>query len=191
MGVDKAQLKMGGVPMIEIALRKLRSFCAVASIAGNREDLAKLAEIVHETRTDAGPAAGIEAGLEAAKEPWALFIPVDVPLVPAELLHRWCEEALGAGMTVSYLGVCGKQPAFCLLGRERSATFRGMLNEGERRLEPLLTRTAAADDVPSQMYTERELYKLPDQRPDERTLEQWFMNVNTPEDLAKAERLAR
>jgi molybdopterin-guanine dinucleotide biosynthesis protein A len=187
MGVDKALLKVGGVPMIEIAVEKLRSFCAAVSIAGNRDDLRGYAEIVHETRIDAGPAAGIEAGLKASREPWVMFIPVDVPLVPAELLRRWCEEALRVNMTVSFLAISRKQPAFCLMRRDQAQSFTHALDEGERRLEPLLSRTATEDKVGLWAYEMLELYAEPEY-PDERTWERWFMNLNTPEDLAEAER---
>jgi molybdopterin-guanine dinucleotide biosynthesis protein A len=38
------------------------------------------------------------------------------------------------------------------------------------------------------MYDEYELYGgIEDPAPDEETLERWFMNVNTPQDLADAE----
>jgi molybdopterin-guanine dinucleotide biosynthesis protein A len=138
---------------------------------------------------DCGPAAGIEAGLRSAREPWAMFVPVDVPLVPMEFLRLWADEALRVRMSVSYLGILGKQPAFCLLQRERQAAFSRLLDEGERRLEPLLNYTAATDEYASWMYDERDLYGYPNYRgPDEQTLERWFMNVNTPEELAKAER---
>ena len=189
MGRDKVLLPVGGVPLIQIGLEKLRSFCAAVSLSGNRDDLAAYAEVVHEFRTDAGPAAGIEAGLSAAGEPWALFIPVDVPLVPAELLRRWCEEALRVNMTVSFLGFVRKQPAFCLLRRERAAAFSRALDQGERRLEVLLHEAAKADGGDSWMYDAYDLYGYPDYRgPDQQTLERWFANLNTPEEFAEAER---
>ena len=189
MGRDKALLELGGQPMVQIAIEKLRSVCADVSIVGNRDDLSGFAEVVRETRMNAGPAAGIESGLHQARQAWALFIPVDVPLVPAELLRRWCGEALRVNMTVSYLGISEKQPAFCLLRRERSAAFTRLLDEGERRLEVLLNRTAEADDCRAWMYDEYDLYGYPEYRgPDGETLERWFTNVNTPEELAAAER---
>src|ERR1700761_8141432 len=85
MGRDKALLTFRGRPMVEIAVEKLRGFCSAVSIAGNREDLSSFAPVVTETRVDCGPAAGIEAGLQACTELWAMFVPVDVPLVPGEL----------------------------------------------------------------------------------------------------------
>ena len=175
--------------MVEIAVEKLRSFCVAVSIAGNREDLGGFAPVVQETRMDAGPAAGIEAGLIASEQPWAMFVPVDVPLVPTELLRLWCEEALRVNMTVSYLGISRRQAAFCLMRRERSASLKRMLDEGERKLEVLLNQAADADNVASWIYDAHDLYGFPEYRgPDEQTLERWFMNVNTPEELASAER---
>ena len=192
MGEDKALLQFCGRPMVEIAVEKLRGFCAEVWIAGNREDLAGYAPAVRETRVGVGPAAGIEAGLRAAKEEWAMFVPVDVPLVPGALLKRWAEEAMRVGMTVSFLGIGGKQPAFCLLHRERLTSFAKSLDGGERRLEVLLNRSAEADGCASWMYDEYEVYgRVGDGTPDREMLERWFANVNTPEDLAEAEAWAR
>jgi molybdopterin-guanine dinucleotide biosynthesis protein A len=188
MGRDKALLEVGGRPMMQIAVEKLRGFCADVSIAGNREDLSNFAPVVREERVDYGPAAGIEAGLKASRQEWAMFIPVDVPLVPMEFLRLWAKEALRVRMSVSFLGILGKQPAFCLLQRERQATFSRLLDKGERRLEPLLNSTAEADEYASWMYDERDLYGYPDYRgPDQDTLARWFLNVNTPEELMIAE----
>lgn len=188
MGRDKALLELGGHPLVQIAVEKLQAFCAEVSIAGNRDDLTEFAPLVYEDRVDCGPAAGIEAGLRASTQPWALFMPVDVPLVPVDLLRRWCEEALNVNMTVSFLGIREKQPAFCLMRRERSTSYTGILDQGERKLEVLLNRTAEADNVASWMYDAYDLYGYPDYRgPDDQTLERWFLNVNTPEELLSAE----
>ena len=189
MGADKALMRFCGRPMVEIAVEKLRGFCADVGIAGNRDDLAEFAPVVRESRLNVGPAAGIEAGLLAATQPWVRFMPVDVPLVPGELLQRWCKEALRVGMTVSYLGMGGwKQPAFCLLQLDRLGSFTESLDGGERRLEVLLHLSAKADDISSWMYDEYELYGgVEDTAPDEETLERWFLNVNTPQELADAE----
>jgi molybdenum cofactor guanylyltransferase len=193
MGRDKALMEFCGRPMVEIAMEKLRRFCEVVTIAGNREDLAGFAPVVRERRVDVGPAAGIEAGLAAASRDWAMFMPVDVPLIPGELLRRWCEEAIRVGMTVSFLGMGGrKQPAFCLLKRERLRAFAELLDGGERRLEVLLNRSAEADGCASWMYDEYELYgRIEEGAPDQEALARWFANVNTPEELAEAEAWAR
>jgi len=186
MGTDKAMLPVGGVPMVQIAVEKLRSFCSAVSIAGNRDDLASFAPVVHERRLEAGPAAGIEAGLRVARESWAMFVPVDVPLVPAELLRRWAVQVVSAGeqLVVSHLRAQEDQATFCMLRAEVAAGFTEVLNDGERKLTRIFDRAAAgglhvAQDV-SALYG--------DDSPGDEEISRWFMNVNTAEDLVQVGR---
>ncbi len=184
MGEDKARLRFLGRPMVEIAVEKLRGFCAEVSVAGNRGDLGEFAPVVSETRAGVGPTAGIEAGLGAAQQPWAIFVPVDVPLVPERLLRRWCEEVLaGRGLDVSYLCCGGSQPAFCMIRTACRERLSEGLDEGLRRLEELLQVTGGGR---IRVWDARELAEEPDRR----VAGQWFANVNTPRDLADAERWA-
>jgi molybdopterin-guanine dinucleotide biosynthesis protein A len=186
MGRDKALLELGGQPLIQIAVAKLRTFCADVSIAGNRDDLAGYGPVVKEERADAGPAAGVEAGLKASTQPWVLFVPVDAPLVPEALLRLWVEEALRVNMTVSFLAAWEKQPAFCLLRKDRLAFYTAALEAGDRSLEILLHLAAESDGYSSWMYDPYDLYGYPEYRgPDDSTLERWFLNVNTPENYRR------
>ena len=187
MGQDKALLEFRGQPMVEIAVEKLRSFCAEVSIAGNREDLSRFAHVIEETRMDVGPAAGIEAGLKACGQAWALFVPVDVPVVPAGLLRVWAEDAIEAdakGPSGSYLLAEGRpQPAFCVLSKGTLPAWRDGLDQGERRLEMLLGRARApgryaAGAVEAGSYAPRATSLQ---------MKYWFSNVNTPQELAEAE----
>ena len=185
MGLDKATLEFRGRPMVEIAVEKLREFCADVSIAGNREDLSSHAEVVPEERVDAGPAAGVEAGLKAAKQEWALFVPVDVPLVPVSLLRRWAEVALEMGSNGDFdafhLHVDRDQPAFCILRRSCAIPFSEKLGSGERRLSKLLhVATKGFHRIgPDELY--------PTGYPSVETMDRWFMIINTPDDLVAAE----
>ena len=173
MGVDKALLPFAGRPMVEIAVAKLREFCADVSVVGNREDLAGYAPVVREARVDVGPAAGIEAGLMAAGQEWSLFIPVDVPLVPGELLRRWAEAVMAKGCVASYLVVQEqRQPAFCLMRRECLVAVSAAIERGERRVAALLgelERLWVCDAAGLG------------------AVERWFLNLNTPQELAEAE----
>ncbi len=197
MGTDKALLRFCGRPLVQIAVEKLQGFCAEVAIAGNRDDLAAFAPVVHETRTQCGPAAGIEAGLRAASQPWALFIPVDVPLVPMEALRAWVEQTIegnheqGSG---SYLRANGvMQPAFCLLRPACLTVWTRVLDTGQRRLASLLRSiggTAAALSEPAVLAA-----ATPELASDSQSeaassaslAANWFANVNTPQELAEAE----
>jgi molybdopterin-guanine dinucleotide biosynthesis protein A len=189
MGTDKASLKFCGWPLVEIVVEKLRKFCANVSIAGNREDLWALAPVVRETRIDAGPAAGVEAGLAAAKQPWALFVPVDVPLVPADLLRRWAREGLrkgNEGFSGFYLSTGRDQPAFCMLHRDCLPGFSAGVEAGEHRLSRLLQQATGGRE---QRIEVNHLYEE-EERPPAETIDRWFLNVNTPEDMRSAEEFA-
>jgi molybdopterin-guanine dinucleotide biosynthesis protein A len=194
MGEDKALLRFLGRPMVEIAVEKLRGFCEVVTIAGNREDLGGFAPVVRETRVDVGPAAGIEAGLRAAAQPWAMFLPVDVPLIPEELLRRWAEAVVeeGAdGCGVSYLLVLGeRQPAFCMLRRDYAAQVSKAIEAGERKLAEMWT--GLDDDGRSGWLWACDAARFaPMEAPTKLEIGHWFSNVNTPQELAEAEAWAR
>lgn len=188
MGEDKATLRFGTRTLVEIAVAKLRSFCQEVSIAGNRDDLDRFAPVVHEARVDEGPAAGLEAGLQQTRLSWALFVPVDVPLVSASLLHVWADTVVARtafGVRLSYLEVLGKpQPAFCLLHKEATGPLTAILNTGERRVRGVLDGVAA-------ILGKEALWAVAAEgiTPDGRSaaaLRGDFANLNTPDDLESA-----
>ncbi len=186
MGQDKTLLRFRDTPLVEIAVEKLRSFCAEVSLAGNRDDLSLFAPVVRESRVNAGPAAGVEAGLQASGQACAIFMPVDVPFVPAWLLHDWAQDVMKRSVTSptgSYLLVDGKpQPAFCILMKKSQPVWSEMLDRGERRLESILTRKNVAEPVEVAKYVPHATSLL---------LKYWFRNVNTLEELAEAESAAK
>src|SRR5450631_3928259 len=87
MGRDKALLEWCGIPLIERAVRSLRSVTSTVRIVGDREDLARFAPVVADTFPASGPLGGIHAALAASSRDWNLFLPVDLPLLPAGFLE--------------------------------------------------------------------------------------------------------
>lgn len=193
MGRDKALQEVCGRSMVDIAVEKLRTCCAAVSISGNREDLHRFAPVVRETRMDAGPAAGVEAGLGAASETWALFLPVDVPLLPAELLRCWAEAVLRRareGVRLSFLRAAGQRhPAICVLHRDCADAVRSAVDEGIYKLGRIFELVDEQLGPGSVWMADAEAYG--DGFGDGSKLEQWFTNVNTPGELADAEAFAR
>jgi molybdenum cofactor guanylyltransferase len=189
MGADKAGLMFGGRPLVELAVEKLAGICSEVAIAGNRNELAHVAPIVTETRFFVGPGAGIEAGLRNARNLWSLFMPVDVPLLPAKLLRKWAADVLEAGkgrLRASYLVTNGQvQPTICMLHRQCLDSVVRSLNRGERRVKFLLdgvdfdlgAGTLAVKDVADY---------VPGATAGD--VRRWFLNLNTPEEFAEAER---
>ncbi|MBW4038049.1 MAG: molybdenum cofactor guanylyltransferase [Acidobacteria bacterium] len=190
MGEDKALLRFCGKPMVEIAVATLRSFCAEVGIAANRDDLGGYAEVLHEPRSGVGPAAGVEAGLLAARHSWAMFMPVDVPLMPPEVLRAWARSIVrgedSGGVCASYLTLEDQpQPAFCLLRRECIAGWSAALEGGERRLLRLLRGLRVMGfEAAHEVDIEELAGVLGRGRSEARA---WCSNVNTPEEFARAE----
>ena len=190
MGQDKALLPFLGRPMIEIAIEKLRGFCAEVSIVGNREDLRGFAPVVREERLNVGPAAGVEAGLFAGTQPWTMFIPVDVPLVPLEVLRIWGATVVEQ-KTAGYGASCllanqQRQPAFCMMRRECYGSVTFALERGERRLDDILMSIDKDEEVGGVWVCD--VAKLAyASSPASLDRKLWFSNVNTPQELAEAE----
>jgi len=186
MGQDKALLLFHGQPMVEIAAAKLKQFCAEVSISANRNDLGLYAPIVPETRLNAGPAAGIEAALQSASQPWILCIPVDVPLVPVEMLDTWASAVIANTLCIaSYLQVDRQQhPSFCMLQRSCLASIHRALEGGERQLSNILNGIQGPGSV---LWRCNVAEILPDTHSTQ--LDLLFSNINTREELADAEAL--
>ena len=87
MGEDKAMIRFNHATLVELALLLLRSIGLQPRIVGNRPDLEKYAPVIPDLHEQCGPLSGIEAGLSATDRSAALFVPVDVPLMPAPLLR--------------------------------------------------------------------------------------------------------
>jgi molybdopterin-guanine dinucleotide biosynthesis protein A len=191
MGEDKALLQFYGRPMVEIAVEKLRSVCEEVGIVGNRDDLGEFAAVVREGRDGVGPVAGIEAGLHATGQRWVMFVPVDVPLLPVEVLRRWASETLAeepSGLVASYLIANGvRQPAFNLFRADCLPVVSGAIEAGKRRLNDLLDAAGDREGCRSAWYDAGQLGMA---EATEAQVEHWFANVNTPEDLAQAEQWA-
>ncbi len=181
MGRDKALLRFCGRPMVQIAVTTLSQLCEHVAISGNREDLAEYAPVVVETRHGEGPIAGIEAGLEACNSRWALFLPVDLPLLPVYFLAAWADAvlALPAART-SYVSCNGNaHPAISLVRRECLAEVRECIESGERSIQRVLQSLDGFCTVDAATIA------------DPTAAEVWLMNVNTPEQLAVAELTVR
>ena len=199
MGSDKAMVRLGGRSLIEIALQKLRTFsnngCTLKiagepRIAGTRPDLAAYAPIVEDLHSGCGPLGGIEASLAASSRPLNLFLPVDLPLLPAAVLSWMFERAVLTGALVTYPRAGGRlQPLCAVYHRDLLVPLSRAMDAGERRVingvaaaaHEVARESQAIDifDVEVAAAASPEL-KLSSPLP----IYSWFQNCNTPQDLA-------
>ncbi|MEI4473112.1 molybdenum cofactor guanylyltransferase [Frigidibacter sp. MR17.24] len=187
MGRDKAQVRLGGGRLLDHALAGAARIAPGALLAlswnGPAPDLAPLPPLLADPLPDhPGPLAGVLAGLGWAAgtgRDWLLTLPVDTPFLPADTLARLAAatgarpedgpaDDLPPGPVPRLARAGGRlHPAVALWPVALAAPLARALAAGERRV----ARWAEAAGA------------LPVDFPDAAG----FDNLNTPEDLARAE----
>lgn len=182
-GRNKALLHLGGEPLLSRVIWRLRDQCAPIAINANCDpdllsgwDLPILPDPI---AGFPGPLAGVLAGMEWAAGIGAdavVSVSVDTPFLPLDLVHRLREAAGSQGIAVAASEgeggrmrdhpTCALWPV-ALRDDLRQAIESGLLRPGQY---------AAAHDPGRAVF---------DSRPVDP-----FLNINTPDELARAERLA-
>jgi molybdenum cofactor guanylyltransferase len=189
MGADKALVRLAGQPLVAHSLRILREAALTVSIAGGKPGLAAYAPLVEDRQHGLGPLSGICNALASTTAHWAVFTSVDLPLLPGSLVAWLLHHARIAGSAVTVPSVNGF-----------AQTFPAVV---ARRALPVLERELAAgrggcfaafDAAASSMgeavtVIEVEMLVQSGQatHPLDLPAARWFLNVNTEQDLRRAE----
>ncbi len=182
-GGDKARTKIGGLTILRRVLDCIAPQCSGVIINANG-DPARFADtglpVVADSVPDfAGPLAGILAGLDwaavhAPQIEWLLSVPGDCPFLPKDLVARLHEARIAAGTPLA----CARSgdwrhPVVALWPIAlREDLRRALVDEDLHKIEIWTARHGVAiADWPAEPVDP-------------------FFNVNTPEDAARAERIA-
>jgi molybdenum cofactor guanylyltransferase len=181
-GADKARIRIGGATILERVLARLRPQCARlvlnANDAGRFVDAGLL--VVADSVPDfPGPLAGILAALDlaAAQTPeiaWVLSAPSDCPFLPRDLVARLHRARRDSGTMIACAASSGRRhPVIALWPVALRDDLRKVLaREGTRSVGEWSARYTLAV---------AEWQTVPVDP---------FFNVNTPDDVAEAARLA-
>jgi molybdopterin-guanine dinucleotide biosynthesis protein A len=189
MGSEKALVEFAGEPLVVHALRTLRGAGVTASIAGARSPLECFAPVVADAEPDRGPLGGICAALASTQARWAIFLPVDLPLLPALLMTCLLQEAEDEGTAVTVASMNGFAQTFpAVVDRAALPWLRSALQTGPGGC--FAAFQAAAEGLKKSMKVvpvERTLHHNESALREALPVECWFMNVNAPADLLRAE----
>lgn len=178
-GRDKGLAPLGGEPLVAHVARRLAPQVGPLWISANRnaDIYARYGQVVTDDMRELGawqgPLAGLAAGLAAAVScDWLVAAPCDTPFLPTDLAERLIAAAQEADASLAYAVSGGQRHAACMAARTSLLpALRAYLRAGERKVGLWQARAggvgAAFDDAPGA-----------------------FMNLNTPEELAAAERYA-
>jgi len=170
-GQDKALLTVQGETLLTHAIRRLRPQVDAIALNSNNVPGAfaayNLAVLPDQLAGFLGPLAGIHSGLAQYPEDFLVTAAVDLPFLPPDLVAR-----LRAGLEAKPCAYAsdGERHALALLWRPgMAASVEDYLQRGGRNLRDYLSAHGQAVQFC---------------QPQDRGL---FFNLNTPEDLARAE----
>lgn len=177
-GVDKAMVPLAGAPLLAHVIARLEPQVErlVLSANGDAARFARFGLPVLPDGPGAGPLAGVLAALRWAAPLGATAVvsaPVDGPFLPGDLCPRLCLAAENApeGLAVAQAG--GRlHPTFALWPVELAEPLAAFLDSGAK---PKVMDFVAAHGATEAHFAEGS----------------GFDNLNTPEDLARAEAILR
>ncbi|WP_198655753.1 molybdenum cofactor guanylyltransferase MobA [Salinicola sp. CR57] len=171
-GVDKGWVDLDGRPLVAQAVQRLSPQVDRVVISANRH-LDRYRRLGHAVVTDTlpgypGPLAGALGALRVVSTPWILLIPVDMPWLPVDTLARLAGGIGEADIAVAHDG--GRlQPLVALIRSSLGADLSEWLAAGGGRVVTWYDRHRWVQvDFPG--------------------LEAQFANLNTPHEVALAER---
>lgn len=171
-GEDKGLQLLGGRPLVEYVMVRLAPQVGRLVISANRhlETYAALGvEVMPDSLPDApGPLAGILAVLSRSETSWLVTTPCDNPFLPRDLARRLLDtqRRTRAKLCVAHDGN-RLQPLYALVSRNSIPSLTDYLESGQRRVEAWFRQEGAGI---------ADFSDCPDD----------FINLNTPEDLARA-----
>jgi molybdenum cofactor guanylyltransferase len=189
MGEDKALVRLAGQPLAAHALGILREVGLSASLAGGASTLKAFAPVVEEPQPGLGPLGGICAALASTSARLAVFLPVDLPLLPASLISFLLHHAAATEAAVTLPSVNGFAQTFpAVLDRAVLSILESELKSGRGGCYSTF-QTAAARLGRSVTFLAVEPLVQCGQiaHPDGLPAARWFLNVNAPDDLLRAE----
>ena len=209
MGTDKADMLFDGATMLEIAVATMAIVCKEVSVVGVRDQVPAGVTCIADMYPGCGPMGGIQAALRDCRQrgaEFAVFLPVDMPLLPGGLLRSLTEywkssETVRVAVSVADERV---QPLVSMIHVDVLATLDAALARGDHKLQPALH--AAAQDLAANLLNSTESRFLAtsfefgdrvvltagtklswcptDTEWARRSL--WFANLNTPAELKEA-----
>lgn len=182
MGRDKATLALGGRPMIGYVAERVRPQVTSLAINAPGEFAGGLGlPLVPDTITGhQGPLAGVLAGLRYAatleqRESHLLTVPADTPFLPRDLVSRMTAALPTADAIILAASAGRLHPVVALWPLTLAGELERWLQEpGNRKLQGFIARHPSV--VVDFEMSETKLGPLDP-----------FFNVNTPDDLARAE----
>lgn len=173
MGRQKGSLPLGGLSLLERALAKADRVFAQVYLSGPPE-LGRLGRpVISDEIPELGPIGGILTGLQKITTPWLFALPCDSPFVPEQFLRGMASLINDHDVVVPrWEGYY--EPLQALYSKRCLPALSELVAAGERKIVTLYP-WVRVKEAPEELLREWDPQGLA------------FLNINTPEDLARAE----
>jgi molybdopterin-guanine dinucleotide biosynthesis protein A len=174
MGVDKAFLKVAGMPMIEHVLLALGSVVHQIIIVTNSPERygGYDVKVVSDRLDRRGPLTGIYSGLFVSDSEYNIVVACDMPFLNAGLLSYMLEQAQGYEAVVPLRGE-QTEPLHAVYSKKLLSVMEKQIGEDDRRIQSLFVRAKV------RYVTEEEINRFDPER-------RSFINLNTPQQYKEA-----
>lgn len=180
MGQDKSRLLFGDQTFVEHIAAELHSATTQVSLVGSSNPDANF-KVVPDLHASWGALGGIHAALTACRADWALVVACDMPFVTRDLfsrLQKFAQE--GSPEAIVPIQPDGRAQPLCALYRREPC-----LREAEALIaKDEHTPRALLANVRTRWVQPEELKDLPG-------AENFFFNVNTPDDYEHAKQICQ
>lgn len=176
-GEDKGLIELMRRPLVAWVAERLQGHAGEVLVNANR-NLERYAAIGHTVVPDylpdhPGPLAGLLAAARTAQQEWLLCVPCDTPFLPLDLVMQLHDHAVSRNVHLARAAdETGIHFAVMLVHRELVADLDRYVLNGGRQVQSWQDRHASET-----IYFGDDPYA--------------FLNINTPDDLRKAERIAQ
>jgi molybdopterin-guanine dinucleotide biosynthesis protein A len=176
MGQDKAAVSLNGRTLLEHTLAALREVCGDVAILGKHELYRSLGPVYEDIFPECGPLSGIHAALTNSQTKFNLIIAVDTPFLSPAFLSYMAERAIATDSIITTPEINGyTQPLCTVYSHDFLPIAEQALRSGNYKIVPLFPKDKTL------VIHEPELRQFA-------FAADMFENLNTPDDLARAQR---
>ncbi|MGH7411090.1 MAG: molybdenum cofactor guanylyltransferase [Candidatus Methylomirabilis sp.] len=179
MGVNKALIEFGGKRLIEAAVDRLAGLFAEVLVIANDPDLYDDlgVKVIPDLIPESGSLGGLYTGLRAATSPRGFFVACDMPFLNPDLIALLVREAEGWDVVVPR--VAGElQPMHAVYAKSCLPFMEEAISAGRLKIAGFFSKVKVNTiEEPALRAVDPDLLGL--------------MNVNTPQDLERAEAIRR
>lgn len=181
MGVDKRRVMFSGVSLLELSVNRLRSITDEIIVVTRAEENLDIQGVrfVSDVEKNRGPLIGLFSGLSEMNNSYALVTPVDTPLISTEFLNYLKEKAPGYDIAVPRWKR-GIEPLVAVYSKNVIPAMEEWIRDEKKPAPHLFVE---GTNLRVRFIEEDEILKFGNP-------EILFFNINTEEDLRKAEIIA-